>query len=755
MTLACAALLGVCGLLLSPRLPTNGELAAASVVALACACLRISRPAAVLVAAFSVAALDARARLADWLPKELETETLSITGVVDSVPQRRADGVRFEFALDPRTDTRLPRRVELSWYDLAETPQAAERWSLDVRLRRPRGFANPGGSDLAGRLLRERIGATGYVKTSRRVEPLAGDAWRRPVLRLRARLADAIRTCLGDRAATGIVVGLAVGLQDAVSAEQWRVLSRSGTSHLMAISGLHIGMVAALFAWLGAACQRWRQRRGAHGCSRDVAVVMGTVAAGGYAALAGASVPTLRTTIMIAAAAALLLRRRETGTLHVLALALVAVLLVDPLAPLASGFWLSFGTVLAIIAGLAGSVVQPSALTTYLRTQAIATVAIVPMLVGAFGSVSLVSVPVNLVAIPLYTLVVVPLVLVGTAALAIDETLGRVVLVPTAYLVEVTWPLFAIPARSPAAAWSVAALTPVMWLLLVIGVAGTLAPLRPHARLAALGLIVCVCLWQPPRPAAGQARIAVLDVGQGLAVVVETHRHLLLFDTGPGFRSGSDAGQLVVLPYLSARGWRHIDRLVVSHDDSDHAGGAESIVAALPTGSIESGGSAVYGGLRPARCRRGERWSWDGVEFEWLNGLVDPRASDNDRSCVLLVSAGGKRVLLPGDIESDGERALLDRVPRADVVVVPHHGSRSSSTEAFVAATAPRWALVSAGYRNRWGFPREQVVERWRAAGATVLTTAQAGAIEFVMGAGLEIAPRPWRRHHRRFWRDE
>jgi competence protein ComEC len=294
-----------------------------------------------------------------------------------------------------------------------------------------------------------------------------------------------------------------------------------------------------------------------------------------------------------------------------------------------------------------------------------------------------------------------------------------------------------------------------MWLLLVIGVAGTLAPLRPHARLAALGLIVCVCLWQPPRPAAGQARIAVLDVGQGLAVVVETHRHLLLFDTGPGFRSGSDAGQLVVLPYLSARGWRHIDRLVVSHDDSDHAGGAESIVAALPTGSIESGGSAVYGGLRPARCRRGERWSWDGVEFEWLNGLVDPRASDNDRSCVLLVSAGGKRVLLPGDIESDGERALLDRVPRADVVVVPHHGSRSSSTEAFVAATAPRWALVSAGYRNRWGFPREQVVERWRAAGATVLTTAQAGAIEFVMGAGLEIAPRPWRRHHRRFWRDE
>jgi competence protein ComEC len=249
--------------------------------------------------------------------------------------------------------------------------------------------------------------------------------------------------------------------------------------------------------------------------------------------------------------------------------------------------------------------------------------------------------------------------------------------------------------------------------------------------------------------------VAVLDVGQGLAVTIETRHHVLLYDTGPSFRSGSDTGQLVVVPYVGARGLRQIDRLVVSHDDSDHAGGAASVLAALPVRSVTTGGTVAYGQVEATRCLNGEHWSWDGVEFEWLNGLSDPRASDNDRSCVLLVSAGGRRLLLPGDIEADGERALLDHVPRVDVVVVPHHGSRSSSTAAFVAATQPRWALVSAGYRNRWGFPRAEVVERWRAGGASVLTTAQAGAIELVLGAGVDVTPRSWRRDHRRFWLDQ
>jgi competence protein ComEC len=747
-----AALLGVCGMLLAPRLATDAELCVALVVALGCACVRIGRWFIVLILAVVVATLEARSRLDAWLPPTIENTKLSITGVVDSVPQRRADAVRFDVAVEPQAGMQLPRRIELSWYDCADPPHATERWALDVRLRRPRGFANPGGADLAARLLREDLGATGYVRAGRRLHPSPGHGWDAPILRLRERLAQLIAERLGERPATGVIVGLAVGLQDALSPEQWRQLSRSGTSHLMAISGLHIGMVGALFAWLAAAAQRYRQRRGARGCTRDVAAIAGAVAAALYAALAGASVPTQRTMIMIAVAAIVLHRRRHAGGLRIFSAALLAILAVDPLAPLASGFWLSFGAVLALIAGLSGYVVRPSTLSLFLRTQAVATIGLVPILVAAFGSVSLVSVPVNLVAIPLYTLVIVPLVLLGTAAAVVSSAAGALVLTPTAWLIEATWPLFAAPAASGAAAWTVAALPPLLWLLLATGAIGVLAPLRTHARCAAFALLVCVCLWHPQRPPAGQARVTVLDVGQGLAVAIETRHHVLLYDTGPSFRSGSDTGQLVVLPFLGAHGWHHIDHLVISHDDSDHAGGVGSLLQALPIHAISASGRQHYGRVTATHCERGGYWAWEGVEFEWLNGPRSAGAGDNDGSCVLLVSAGGRRLLLPGDIEQNGERELLEHLPRVDIVVVPHHGSRSSSSEPFVATTRPGWALVSAGHRNRWGFPRPEIVDRWQAAGATVLTTAEGGALEFRLGADLDVSPQPWRRRHRRFW---
>jgi competence protein ComEC len=249
--------------------------------------------------------------------------------------------------------------------------------------------------------------------------------------------------------------------------------------------------------------------------------------------------------------------------------------------------------------------------------------------------------------------------------------------------------------------------------------------------------------------------VTVLDVGQGLAVAIETRHHLLLYDTGPSFRSGNDTGQLVVLPFLGARGWHHVDRLVVSHDDSDHAGGVGSLLQALPIRALSASGRQQYDRVAATRCQRGDDWAWEGVEFEWLNGPRIAGAGDNDGSCVLLVSAGGHRLLLPGDLESDGEHELLGYLPRVDVVVVPHHGSRSSSSKRFVAATRPSWALVSAGHRNRWGFPRQEVVDRWQAAGATVLTTAQGGALQFRLGAGIDFSPQPWRRQHRRFWMAE
>jgi competence protein ComEC len=707
------------------------------------------------------------AALADRLDPALEGQSLSIRGTVVSVPQGPLEALRFRFAPDDTVDAGmaggLPRRLELTWYDAPGRVLPAERLELEVKLRRPRGFANPGGFDNEARMLRERVGATGHVRFGTRLGRDDDAARQRPVLIARGHVDAIVRHVLGSRPAAGIVAGLSVGLQDALSREQWLTLARSGTTHLMAISGLHIAMVAAVAAWLGARVQRWRQRFGALGAQRDAAVVAGALAALAYSLLAGWSVPTQRTMIMIALAALALVLRRRVGIADGLGACVLAVLVADPLAPLAPGFWLSFGAVATILFAATGFARSPSSAAGYLRVQAAVTVGLVPMLVGSFGSVSMVSVLVNLYAVPLYTLVVVPAVLLSCAVAVVSLELGAPLLHATAALIEVTWPLLEVPATWPLATWSIAGLDALAWCALIAGATAALAPLPTAGRLAGLALVTVACVSGPTPLPPGEATVTVLDVGQGLAVVIETREHALLFDAGPSFRTGSDTGQLVVLPYLRHRGVRALGVLAVSHDDDDHAGGAASVLAMLPVRSLLRGPSLAAdrlvgrAPLQHARCRRGVSWQWDGVHFEWLHPGAKTYARDNDGSCVLLVRAGDRTALVTGDVEARAESDLLDavRLRPVDVLVAPHHGSRTSSTPAFVAACRPSWVVYTVGHRNRWGFPDPGVVERYDAVGARGLRTSSSGAVTFRLRPGRPIEPpQEWRRESLRTWRD-
>jgi competence protein ComEC len=258
-------------------------------------------------------------------------------------------------------------------------------------------------------------------------------------------------------------------------------------------------------------------------------------------------------------------------------------------------------------------------------------------------------------------------------------------------------------------------------------------------------------------------RLTVLDVGQGLATVVETRSHVMVFDAGPSYRSGADAGQLVVVPYLQSRGIHRVDALVASHDDDDHKGGASSVVAALDVEqtivgpSVRSLGPGAERAGAWVRCRAGRRWVWDGVSFEWLHPGAGPYERDNDSSCVLRVSSGEHRFLLTGDIEVAAEAEVLTtaRLGPVEIVVAPHHGSRTSSSPAFVAATRPRWVVFSVGHRNRWGFPAPAVVARWERVGAHTLRTSASGAICFVAQPGKPLSdPGQWRIDRRRLWAD-
>jgi len=752
---ALAWLLGACALLWSGELPGPGAVAG---LWLACTLLALllRRPALLgFAAGFSLTWLQCGERLDARLAPAHEGAALTISGTVASVPQFIGGGYRFEFLTDPLPG--LPPRIEVTWYEPQWRPSAAERLELEVKLRRPRGFANPGGSDFEARLLREGIGATGYVRAATRKGRELRDVARAPVLAARDEIALDLRAALGERPATGIVAGLSVGLQDALSSEQWRQLARTGTSHLMAISGMHIGMFAIVAAWVAARLQKWRQRRGARGTARDAAVVAGSCAALAYGALAGWSVPTQRTAIMIAIVAFALRARRRIGAGDALALGAIAVLALEPLAPLAVGFWLSFGAVAAILLVTDGQLVQTGVLRGYAQAQWAVTAGLVPVLAASFGAVSIVSVVVNLLAIPLYTLIVVPLVLIGTALLMAWPAAGASVLAGTAWLIEVTWPLIAIPAQWSWATWGIAGLEPWAWIALCAGAAAALAPLPASGRAAGLVLVIAACAWRPMPPDAGGVRLTMLDVGQGLAAVVETRHHVLVYDTGSAFRSGSDAGAIAVEPFLRHRGLRHVDLLVASHDDLDHAGGAASVAGLVPVRRLVASGRALdaVGAVEP--CRRGESWEWDGVTFEWLHPGSKRFEKDNDNSCVLRVQSGHHAVLLTGDIERRAEAELVEygRLARADIVLVPHHGSRTSSTPDFVRATRPRWALVPSGHRNRWGFPKPDVVERWQSAGAEVLVGSATGAIEFELHPQRPIAPpRLWRPSQRRVWRD-
>lgn len=747
-----------CGLIvLLPELPSPGMLAlAGGAIAVLAACVR-SAVVFSFVAGAAWCWLRSHAALDDRLDPALEGVVLVARGTVASVPQGGAGLLRFRFEPE-RAD--LPRRIELTWYEPSGRPRAAERLELEVRLRRPRGFANPGGSDNDARMLREGIGASGYVRSSRSLGRDWRDCLARPVLVARGAVADAIREELGARPAAGIVAGLSVGLQDALDREQWRQLARTGTSHLMAISGLHIAMVAAIVAWLGGRLQRWRQRRGATGATRDVAVAAGAVAAALYSALAGWSVPTQRTLIMIALAATALRLRRHAGFTDGLAACAGIVLLLDPLALLAPGFWLSFGAVAVILFVTTGHLRRPHALAGYLHVQGAVTLGLVPVLAASFGQLSLVSAVVNLAAIPLYTFLIVPCVLVASACVLVAPAVGGALLRAVAAVIDGTWPLIAVPAQWPASAWAVAGLSPFAWCVLLVGTIAALAPLPARGRWAGACMVVAACLWRPPPLPPGTAGIAVLDVGQGLAVVVETRSHALVFDAGPAFRSGADAGQTVVVPYLQYRGLRSIDRLVVSHDDDDHKGGAASVAAAVSVGRVVAGPSVeALARVAPldGRCRRGERWTWDGVEFEWLHPGPAPHERDNDSSCVLMVVAGEHRALLTGDVEAEAEAEMLaaGALRAVDIVVAPHHGSRTSSTAAFVAAVRPRWVVFTVGHRNRWRFPAQAVVERWQGTGAHALSTSATGAVHFVMQTGKPLEePRRWRVEHHRFWQD-
>jgi competence protein ComEC len=702
--------------------------------------------------AFALTGLRAHHRLADALPEALVGVDIEVTGTVDSLPRRLTDGVRFHFkvhdALYQGRPVPVPRRLSLGWYRgwhddalLAEaaTPvRAGQRWRFTVRLKPPRGLMNPQGFDYELWAFEQGVRATGYVRAKAGTPAvLLEEAAAHPVERLRHAVREAIDRHVQDERAAGLLAALAVGDQAAIERSDWELFRNTGIAHLVSISGLHVTM----FAWLAGAAigALWRRcARAVHWMPAVHAARWGGLAcATAYALLAGWGVPAQRTVWMLAAAVGLRsIGARWPGPM-VLVAAGTVVSLLDPWALLQPGFWLSFAAVGMLFLSepqrhrpaIGWRARVAATLRHGLRTQAAISVGLAPLTMLLFQQVSLVGFVANLVAIPVVTLVVTPLALLG-------------MLVPPLWQLAATLVQAALPGLSALAAWPWATFTAAsapLWAqaagLLAGGVA--LAPLPWWWRCAALPLALPLLAWPAAPPAPAHFELWLPEVGQGGAAIVRTAGHTLLFDAGPQYSRDSEAGSRVLVPLLRTLGVRQVDWLVLSHRDNDHVGGAAAVMAALPVTALSSSlepGHALLD-LRPATaCVAGQRWVWDGVQFEMLHPNADlpATAAPNTRSCVLkITAANGHSALLTGDIEAAQEAALVQREGRrlaSTVLVLPHHGSKTSSSETFLHAVAPRIALAQAGWRNRFGHPAQAVVARVQAQGATLVRSDACGA---------------------------
>lgn len=795
------------------------QVAAALVLCLSLACvarwrsvlLSVLLVVSAVVAGFGWGDWRAQQRLSVVLSPEWEGKDIIATGVVAELPQVSEDATRFLLHIESsNAGDSVPPRVRLSWYGTrnwsapgeegaapdrrAAIPdlQPGQRWQLTLRVKRPHSLANPGGFDGEYAMLADDIRATGYVRTGKRAQntPL-GEAkvgfWI-GIEQWRAAVRRHILAALPDARYAPVIVALVVGDQSGIAREDWELFRRTGISHLVSISGLHITMIAGLFAALWMAL--WRRSFGLARWLRTplplrmptprAGAITAMLAAFAYCLLAGMGVPAQRTLLMLSTVAIARLTDRNVPASLSLCWAAAVVAVVDPWAVMSAGFWLSFGAVAIIF--LAAQMVLDGqrnreaegwwgryqrGFASSTRIQFAVTFGLLPMTLLLFQQTSVVSAAANGLAIPVVSFVTTPLALMGAAlpapfaqpVLTLSEMSFGWLVVWLDWLARPTWSVWVAPV---APAWAL--------LLAIGGVALLLVPGAHRAwawRAQGALLLVPMVLARVPVPLPGEFRVVAFDIGQGAATLVETAHHRLLFDTGPRYGDHADAAARVITPYLRGHGIEALDALIISHEDSDHAGGTETVIDAVPVrtmlASLPNGHTlhkvAAAHDVGLTSCLAGQAWDWDGVTFEMLHPVRPPadgaRVSSNARSCVLRIGNGRHAALLTGDIETAQEAALVAReAPErlmADILLVPHHGSKTSSSGAFLDAVSPQVAVFQVGYRNRYGHPHRQVWQRYVARDIERLRTDQTGAVVIeTRGDVLEVQtarsmrPRYW-----------
>ncbi|MGI9289255.1 MAG: DNA internalization-related competence protein ComEC/Rec2 [Pseudomonadales bacterium] len=705
------------------------------------------------------AVLHGHSLASSLLPQSLEQQTIRVDGhVVGLVHTATSHGrpvQRFTFIVERSDISQLPiQRIELSWYDAVQI-RNGQHWRLMVKLKRPRGFANPGGYDYQLALHQRRVDARGYVKAGELIKQQP-KIWDR-VCGLRAHLHTQLQILDDKLRNARFVSALSIGAKKALTPADWDLLRLTGTTHLFVVSGLHISLVAGLFyAAALYACKAllfplawWPAQRYA-----AVAACCGAVT---YALLAGFSLPTQRACLMLLVAMLGLILNRPARAARILITALFAALVWDPLALRSASFWLSFTAVGALVLGFSGRLARPGVVLTWLRTQWLVFIVMTPLLLFWFQQASLLMPLANLFAVPLVSFVIVPLVLFVAVMLSLGVTPPAVLLTLVDALFDSLWAALHALQSHVGGVFQLQLASGYLYLIVALLGAGLLLlprgfPLRVLAPLFFLPML-------GSRIVEKQAvELTVLDVGQGLAVVLQVDDKTLVYDAGPRFSENFDAGSTIVAGFLRHKGIHRIDQLIISHADNDHAGGMAGLLENVPVDTLMVGEPLHNAAPDAKPCRSGDSWHWGVVRMRVLHPDVARHASSNNNSCVLQIETPHSATLIAGDIEAVVEQSLLQHYAhdlRSDILIVPHHGSKTSSTAEFTAAVQPRYAVVSSGYLNRFGHPHEEVVTRYEEEGTQLLNTALTGSISFVLPTAKshqQLVPQAYREQARKYW---
>ncbi len=678
----------------------------------------------------------AMVRLSDRLPESLEGINIPVKGIIVDLPEQDERQTRFDFMVTESTQ-KLPSKLRLSWYYPDQAIKAGQYWSFTVKLKRPHGSLNPGGFDYERWLFTQGVGAAGYVRPDSKPVLLGRDSAWSNISVWRQSITDRLSFLLSDRPSLGLIKALTIGDGNGITQQQWDVFRKTGTTHLVVISGSHVGLIAGLayflvlkvWAWTG--LLRWSPQR--------VAAVAALLVAVFYAGLAGFSVPAQRAVIMLAVVMLAIILQRNTRPFNTLAVALFVVLVYDPLAVLAVGFWLSFLAVSLIIYVVAGRFGKSGYLLEGIKINWATSVGLSPLLLFFFQQVSLISPLANFIAVPVISLLAVPLSLLAVLVMFNFPLLASKLFMVVDSVLQGLWWLLVRLAEFPMATISHA--QPSVWALMfsLPGVLLLLAPRGMPARWLSLIMFLPLVFTPANKPKAGSINMTLLDVGQGLSIVVQTENHWLVYDTGAKFSAESDMGRSVVLPFLRRQGADKIDSLIISHGDNDHIGGALSLMQGMPTEQVLTSVPQQLSDYSPLMCETGQSWTWDEVTFTLLSPQ-HPFVSDNDNSCVLKIESEQGAVLLTSDIETAAESWLVETYGnnlKANVLISPHHGSKTSSTYKFLQAVQPVYVLIPAGYRNQFGHPHQEVLDRYEKIKTQWLNTADSGAISLGVKDGL------------------